>query len=453
MGRALKANGASLGRRRGTFENMDEYRKNLESVIQGREVREALLVAPSLTNPVATASTECASNRPALIVVGTRRSLRGAPASNAVAAAERKLAAADFKTFAYGGAPFATNPPVIDGDLSEWAGVKPFALRGTLKKTHWKKEVPAQWEDNQYLMVQWDYTGFYFAYRMVDDEDSISRGAKSFWENDCLELWFDFSNRRTDNRSEDQQQVWFWPLGSAEGPGVIGGEIVMPGYKHVLIRDQPQAHDAPKMAVRRTANPRGYTVEIYMPLACFRHPDFTPGRIIAFDFSTNNGLECYFRWTCLLGKEESMTPSIWGDLVLLGSDATIAAIKPRTAQPLAAIIPGEPLGVRLTDPDMNTDPRSRNQIKVRFETEHGQSLAGWLQETDVNTGVFEGSVDTIETVPDEIAGIASNALPVVSGEYVEICYYDQARRYGERNYEARQRVPVGVPVMRMAGRR
>jgi hypothetical protein len=467
LGLTLKS-GASSHRNRGFLENPGEYRKNLEAVIQGREVKEVLLVAPSLTNEVSTATVEIASNRPSLILVGSRRDRTQSP-TNALAKAERTLAPPEFKAFAYGGAPFATNPPSIDGDLADWAGVRPFALRGVIETAYWNKPVPAAWETNRYLMVQWDYSGFYFAYQMVDDEDDTNIDRKNFWEGDCLELWFDLSNRRSDSRQADQQQFWFWPLGSRREPGIMGGELIMPGSRPEPFRANNTAPDAPRMVMKRTTYPRGYQVEIHMPAARLRNANLTPGRIIAFDYSTDNGNNAYFWWTTELGKQASMTPSVWGDLVLLGSDAAITTVKPgktaeplaaittvkpgKTAEPLAAIIPGEPLGVRIADADMNIDPRIRNQIKVKFESSTGQALIGYLQETEVSSGVFEGSVDTVEVLADEERDATDNALPVVAGGDVEVSYYDQARRYGERNYTARQRVPVGVPVMRMSAAR
>ena len=433
-----------------SFENSGEYRRNLDAVIQGREVKEVVLVAPSLTNAVSVATSEVVSNRPALILVGSRRDRLQAP-TNATAKVERTLAPPEFKTFAYGGAPFATNPPAIDGDLADWAGVRPFALRGVIEKAYWNKAIPAAWETNRYLMVQWDYSGFYFAYQMVDDEDDTNIDRKNFWEGDCLEVWLDLSNRRTDSRQEDQQQFWFWPLGSRREPGTIGGELIMPGSRPELISANAAGPDAPRMAMKRTVNPRGYQIEIFLPLSRLRKGSLTPGRIIAFNYSTDNGNNAYFWWTTELGKMASMTPSLWGDLTLLGSDAVIAAVKPgKTAEPLGAIIPGEPLGVRIADADMNTDPRVRNQIKVKFESSTGQALIGYLQETELNSSLFEGSVDTVEILPDEERDVTNNALPVVAGGYVEVSYYDQARRYGERNYTAQQRIPVGVPVMRMS---
>lgn len=445
----MKLKSASSGRK-AYLDNPAEYRRNLETVIHGREVKEVVLVAPSLTNVVAVATSEIVSNRPALMLVGSRRAARQTP-TNTVAKTERTLIPPDFKAFAYGGAPFATNAPVIDGDLSEWSGVRPFALRGVIEKGYWNKAVPAAWETNRYLMVQWDYSGFYFAYQMVDDEDDTNIDRKNFWEGDCLELWVDLSNRRSDTRAEDQQQFWFWPLGSRREPGSLGGELIMPGQRTEMLSANATGSDAPRMAVKRTVNPRGYQVEIYLPLARLRNGNLTPGRIIAFNYSTDNGNNAYFWWTTELGKAASMTPSTWGDLILLGADAAITAVKPgKTAGPLAAIMPGEPFGVRVADIDMNIDPRVRNQVKVKFESSSGQTLIGYLEETEVNSGLFEGSVDTVEILPDEEQQAANNALPVVAGGMVEVSYFDQARRYGERNFTLQHRIPIGVPVMRMS---
>jgi hypothetical protein len=246
------------------------------------------------------------------------------------------------------------------------------------------------------------------------------------------------------------QQFWFWPVGSPL-PGVIGGEAR--DGPHYAVEPRFKANGGPrdpKMAVKRTANPKGYQVEVFLPVEVFRKPDLTPGRIIACDFSINNGIDCYLRWTTDLGKHESSTPSLWGDLLLLGSDATVKLVKPGTEEELTSIVGGEPIGLRLADADMNLDRKVRDRVKVKLAAPNGSVVTGYLEETGANTGTFAGSVDTEPYELHEGECPAGNVLQVASGERVEVSYLDQARKYGERNFEVRQTLPVGVPVARVA---
>ena len=433
-------------------ENIEvKYKENISQVIEDREIDELILNAPEKTTAANSAQGTISKMRNAYILVSHEQEETAVESSEETeeVPTERKLYQPRFKSFAYGGAPLALEPPVIDGDLSDWKDVEEFKLRGIRKKALWPGKVPPALDNNRYLMVQWNQKGFYFAYRMVDARDNTGQPYNWFWENDSLEIFFDFANKRPEKRTKETQQFWFWPVGSRMKPEYIGGESNLNTYvpRFRTGGPPPQA----RMAVKRFKQPRGYHVEVFLPVEVFLRPDLRPGRIIAFNFSINNGEELYFRWTANLGRNISVTPSLWGDLVLLGTDAEVAFVKPGTEEPLAVIVPGEPIGARIKDIDMNLSRSTMDKVEITFRTQNRDSLTGFFEETGKDTGIFAGSIDTELLLLQGVKRFRDAVLQVTGGEIVEILYLDQARRYGERNFEVRQGLPVGLPMLQVSG--
>lgn len=437
--------------------DLEKYRKSIEEVIEGRELDESILKAPSLDSAKTDAERKTQGMRNAFILISeTKEDYIGE--TDTKENGKRSLDKPRFKSFAYGGAPLAVNEPVIDGDLSDWKDVEEFALRGQLVRSKKLKQAPKKFDNNRYLYVQWNQKGFYIAYRMVDDRDITKYSTGRFWDNDSLELFFDFANKRSETRTKDAQQLWFWPLGSAMAEDIIGGEAVIfvtgkslyRNYKPCFRRSDSPSQ--PKMGVKRIKEPKGYHVELFLPAAVFAKPDLRPGRIIAFNFSNNNGENYYFRWSTNLGKCISYAPILWGDLLLLGTDAEITFVRPRTEDPLTAIIPGEPIGVRVKDADMNLDTEKKDKIKIAFNAQNGDIIIGYMEEIGKDTGIFEGSVDTELFLLHDKDRIRDDILQVAGGEVIEVVYMDQARRYGERNYEAKAKLPVGLPVLSISSK-
>ncbi|NQZ66508.1 MAG: hypothetical protein HRT89_00430 [Lentisphaeria bacterium] len=367
---------------------------------------------------------------------------------------ERTLYKSPYKTLNYGGAVLAQKAPTVDGDLSEWKDIEPFKLTGVHKKSEWgKKTIPETWKRNKYLMVQWNAKGLYFAYRMASPSDTFWAAKGQFWSNDCLEIFVDFGNKRSNKRTFDTQQFFFWPLGSLHGRKVkggdwFGGEATTKGtkLKFKLGGTGPQA----LMGVKRIAKPRGYSVEIFLPVEFFKKSELRPGGIIAFNYSTHNGEKLHYRWTSNLGKNISQSPSLWGDLLLLGTDAEIAFIKPGTKKSLKTILPGEPLGIQVTDMDMNLNQKKPDKIKISVSSENGDMLEAFLEETGENTGIFAGSIDTDLMLLQGDERFKDAKLQIRGRETIRVQYLDQARQYGERNFQIESKLAVGLAILQLS---
>jgi len=61
------------------------------------------------------------------------------------------------------------------------------------------------------------------------------------------------------------------------------------------------------------------------------------------------------------------------------------------------MIAGNPVYIRVNDSDRNTDNLSNQTLDVTVRSSYGDSLNITLKETDISSGIFTGSVQTIES--------------------------------------------------------
>ena len=83
-------------------------------------------------------------------------------------------------------------------------------------------------------------------------------------------------------------------------------------------------------------------------------------------------------------------------------------------------IPGDPVYIRVIDPDRNTDDLSYQTLDVRLISSNGDILNITLIESGISSGTFTGWVQTIEEAPDIFDGI----LQVISSGIINATYYD-----------------------------
>ena len=331
---------------------------------------------------------------------------------------------------AFGGAVRKTGSVAIDGDLAEWQQCAPYALCGT--PTGSTEQPSYLRKGDNCLMVQWDNSGLYCAYAISDRRDN-PRHVAVFWDTDALELFLDPHNRKDPVRMTGRSyQFWIWPR--APQSDVSTGISVFSDPKSFTPR--PLRKGAIRFASIRRGG--GYTCEAFIPASLVKRWMPLPGKIIGFNFSINNGESLFLRWVTNLGANISLHPNLWGDLLLMGSDAVL-----RT-DPEDFLLPGAALNVTVIDHDMNISPVSRDKIWARA----GSALTGDripfdLIETDVNTGVFAGELGTVFAFSQAV----KNRLSTRPGDKIEIFYLDQYRAGGEKNVSLTQEIVVARGVM------
>lgn len=200
---------------------------------------------------------------------------------------------------------------------------------------------------------------------------------------------------------------------------------------------------------RMTAD--GYTAECFVKRSALNQANLLPGVYYALNLSLNRDTTRsgdQWQWAASKSLGTWDRPDTWGDVLLLGSDAVVEFCLPGKVQnPLNTLVPGDPLGVRIKDPDMDLNPRKVDRISATLRVEGSpDSLFIILEETGTNTGVFHGSVGTQPgfMAPQE------NMLNMGGGDRVVLEYDDMRTAYGEKNQGITREMRVSWPILRLS---
>ena len=173
----------------------------------------------------------------------------------------------------------------------------------------------------------------------------------------------------------------------------------------------------------------GWSLEVLIPKTKIRLGELRPGRVIGFNLQIDSGSDLFYYWTAAEKIISSQHPNTWGDIQFLGSDASLEVVGVKEDETLQYIQPGRPLHVRITDPDMNLNGEEKDKVSATFRADSGDTEILILEETDTETGIFEGTLRTTLNIGEADRG----RLEIFEGEQVTAEYIDQARSYGERN--------------------
>jgi len=378
--------------------------------------------------------------------------------------------------------PFLPKFPRLDGDLSDWGRVRPLLLRAP------------KGDDAILVYAAWNYQGFFFGYQVRQDPEqtyfpSLWRmghnhntggveyqrvtGVDWAYRGDHLRLLFDTLDARTLIRGEPHTQEFvIFPFGIESDPSIPGIERVIASQRDATTKEyrgvkstctvfpsQPPPDAGPDgsgtyRVARRTAE--GYTVEVFIPRSLFQVPVFAPGWHVGFNCvaatgaqpGNNEGLDRFSgqTWT---GRADANHPERWGDLLLLGTDPRILVQEANAAgHPVYSLIPGRSYLLTVIDPDRNVDPAAEDTVLVSAEVgaASGDVEVFVLKETERNSAIFRGFVDTQPGFGREVQGV----LEIMPIEVVRLGYVDFANSRGKRNVVTELRVPVLAPVARIA---
>jgi hypothetical protein len=140
-------------------------------------------------------------------------------------------------------------------------------------------------------------------------------------------------------------------------------------------------------------------------------------------------------------------PDQWGDLLLLGTDARFHVQDADPSYPVSqAIVPGHSYLLTVQDPDRNVKLTEEDTVLVSAESAGGDGEVFVLRETDKNTGIFRGYIDTQPGVGRQVQGV----LECVPGQEVRFAYVDVANARGERNVVTELKLPVVAPIVNVA---
>jgi len=423
--------------------NRNVYRRYRDFVA----VRKAEDVAdPGAAQPAAavvgetTSATAERGERPALIFSEGFRPLGHASTDGA----ERRVPRPRFETLAFAVAEFQEQPLTVDGDVSDWGELShPIPMR-------WRFS-GAQLKDGIEVYMRWSPDALYFCYR-VEGKTAICPNLASSWQGDCLEVWIDPENlrRTTMHESPYTQQFCFMPFGynGTRSHTFIEVGRGFRGFKQYenRLETEPDQGRALGKAVGR-ADGTGYTVEAVLSRRSLARQTLKAGTYLAANFSVNLGYDRNVsqQWSLPKVMQTFDKPDTWGDVLLLGTDGKahfVDADDPR--RPPAPVVPGEALGVRVVDRDMNISDLSRDKVMAAVRVKNTRSsLYVILEETGPDSGVFLASFDT-QPFP---MPLKPSVLNVRNGDTLELVYRDKYTAYGEKTRLALSEFKMALPVL------
>ena len=350
---------------------------------------------------------------------------------------ERKVTEPEFKTNRFSGIPFLHGDVIkVDGDLSDWKDLPSLELLPVVKGAKRGKVTPK----NMKAWVAYGSAGMWFAVDAIDTSGKLEDQVKipAFWLNDCVEIFLDTLNTKFNKRGEaNTHQFFAFPFGHRDNRLASVWEAYMEKTEEFQgARRIPYTQDVAPRVSRETEN--GWAFEMMIPKKLLRKGDIKPGRIIGFNFQLDTGTDVYYYWSANVRIISSLHPNTWGDIQFLGSDARVEVLS-KDDEEQQAIIPGAPLRIRVTDPDMNLADLVKDKVSATLRTEGGDMETLILEESGFKTGVFEGLIATRLNIGASTQGL----LEVFEGEQVGIEYIDQAQSFGERNVPVKQKVQVG----------
>lgn len=362
--------------------------------------------------------------------------------------APRTPAKPTFPTPAYSFAQFQATALTIDGDLSDW-GAMAYPL--TMQWSVDNKTIT----DGPTAYLRWSNDGVYLAYT-IQDPTGIQRTDLP-WSGDGVELWLDTDNARKKQMSEtpSAQQLCFMPFGTAKDRSMTFCEIARgfrgthPG-QWVFDTDHTRGQAAAKEI------PGGYHVEAFVRKQALAKPVLLPGMWVAVNLSINSGVQGEsgreVQWSASKGIQTYERPDTWGDVQLLGADATIRILS-RPLQgdpaPIAHLVAGQSFTVEVSDADLNLDPKHEDRVALTVEVpERGEPVLAVLKETGPDTGVFRCSLATRSTEDAP----AANVVRVRPGDVIRATYQDVRAACGETDRVVTSDLPVAIPVMRFGAK-
>ena len=361
----------------------------------------------------------------------------------------RELLKPTFPSPAVGYAPFQVTALTIDGDLSDWGPLtNPLTLAWNTDNT--------PLGDGPKVFVRWSNDGVYLAYA-VADHTGVQRNNLP-WSGDCVEMWLDTDNVRKSRMKDSPtaQQLCFIPFGMEKDPSQSFCEIAR-GFRGTHNGDFvfDTEHTRGWAAAREV--PGGYVVEGFVRKAYLSKPVLLPGMWVALNLSVNTGIQGQsgreMQWSASKKIQTYERPDTWGDLLLLGVDASVRALSRPSddsePKPIEHLVAGQAFTIEISDGDLNIGPQHEDRIAATVSVVgRDDPLLVVLKETGGDTGVFRCSVGT-RVLEDQAA---PNVVRVRPGDRIRISYQDVRAAFGETDRVVTADIPVAIPVMRFGAK-
>lgn len=323
--------------------------------------------------------------RPALVMVPAVRPSSSKNSDQPTEAASTRCANR------YAVAPFRSERSVkLDGDLSEWQGAPTL----TLDRTRGREEGTATRPGHQTAWIAHSPDSIFIAADIVDTSGGLenSRAIRNFWENDGLEIYFDRTNAKKEQRGLETHQFVVFPFGHSEMSKRTGGyEVLAEREDGKVYWSRAQALSAREIRAAGQPTSRGWSIEVMLDKSLLRGSKVAADTIVGFNLQVNTGSDLYYFWSAEPQRRPSHFPNTWGTVKLLaaGGPEVVLVDEPLGSE-IKAARPGRPLYVRVTD----LPSSGSGAIRAVLQTGGGDSENLVLDEIDRGSGIFEGGIPT-----------------------------------------------------------
>jgi len=191
-------------------------------------------------------------------------------------------------------------PPIIDGDLSEWADAPALVLDVNTARYVSPRSIPAPEDVSMTLRSRWDQNFLYFALHITDD--ALIADSDEVWRDDGVELGFDGLNDDQGGGVDDHQFTF-----------VVDGRVTDFGMYLV-----------PELISNVQVVADGYNIEIAIPKTLLSPGGYTTGQVLGFtiglhDDDDGGDWDSYLIWE---GTSTISRQNEFGTLALVGEVAT-----------------------------------------------------------------------------------------------------------------------------------
>jgi len=359
------------------------------------------------------------------------------------ASGERTLIKPPFKSLAFGAASMKTDAIRIDGDLSDWGD-----LVHPMRMKFYANDATTPFEGGIPLHMKWSNRGLYFCYRMPGTHVPVKPSRWAPYNGDVFEIWLDVRNSRDleMKSSQTSHQFILCPFGLRDSKGTL---TEYGRGSRGLIEGKVYVDETESLGIcRAKRDATGYTVEAVVFLDALAKPVLTPGMIIGANFSINRQTFAgrnAVQWSASKAIGTHSKPDTWGDIVLLGTDATLRFIDPDNANKAPGhVAVGDVIAVEVTDPDMNILSNSRDRVAVKLSGQQsGQTTLLILEETSRDSGVFRGRCNS----QPAFKRARKMRIGLRNGDVLLATYMDARAAYGESNVKIQRAQAIASPIL------
>jgi len=184
--------------------------------------------------------------------------------------------------------PYMPRRVTVDGDLSEWAGVKPLPL-------------PFDKKETSSFRIGWREDGLYCAVSVKDATVKADPDAPWGSDTDGVDLFIEKDFARSRGMGENASEYVFSPAPES-GPG--------PGHASVVYGRNRSKDSGVACAWRRSKE--GYSLEFFVPAAALEPAKMQAGTMLGMNFILNDDKVAVERFFCDKKPENRRSPMRWG---------------------------------------------------------------------------------------------------------------------------------------------